>query len=322
MKLNKYLSVVVCVYNEADNVKPLVQQITGALSGLDYELIYVDDGSTDGTLQELKNLHHPALRIIELSKNYGQSSALAAGIEYARGKFIITMDGDLQNDPSNIPSMVQLAEDGDWDLVAGIRVKRKDGMLLRKIPSKIANFFIRTLSGVKMKDYGCTLKVFRRDIAKSLGLYGELHRFIPVMASLEGARITQVPVKHHPRIHGKSKYGIGRTVKVISDLILILFMKRYLQRPMHLFGNLGVALFGLGAVINLYLLILKILGHDIWGKPLLILGVLLVIAGIQFVTIGLVTEIQIRTYYESQEKKPYRIRQIIEEEISVVKDTG
>lgn len=304
------LSVVVTVYNEEQNIRPLVEQITAALEGMRYEIVYVDDGSTDDTLRALRRIEHPALRVVELKKNYGQSLALMAGIDQAAGEYIATMDGDLQNDPSDIPAMLALAESGGWDLVAGNRANRQDGMVLRKIPSKIANFIIRTSTDVHLKDYGCALKVFRSDLAKDLGLYGELHRFIPVLAHLEGARITQVDVKHHPRKFGNSKYGLNRTVKVISDLLLMLFFKKYMQKPMHLFGNLGVLLFVVGLLINLYLLALKIMGQDIWGKPLLLLGILLVIAGIQLVTIGIVIEIQMRTYFESQHKRPYKIRQI------------
>jgi glycosyltransferase involved in cell wall biosynthesis len=315
------LSVVVCVYNEELNVKPLVQQISDALKGYDYEIIYVDDGSTDDTVKNLRALPHPNLKVVEFRKNYGQSLALMAGIDYATGDYIITMDGDLQNDPSDIPMMLWTLEEGDWDLVVGLRKNRQDGMVLRKIPSNIANWIIRTSSGVKMKDYGCALKVFRAEIAKDMGLYGELHRFIPVLASLEGARITQVDVKHHARQFGTSKYGLGRTLKVVSDLLLMLFFKKYMQKPMHLFGNWGVLLFGIGAVINLYLLFLKVgLGQDIWGKPLLILGLMLVVAGIQLITMGIVIEIQMRTYFESQQKRPYKVRRVttgqIEEEVS------
>jgi glycosyltransferase involved in cell wall biosynthesis len=306
------LSVVVCVYNEEPNIQPMVKWITEALEGYDYEIVYVDDGSTDGTLKELRKLKHDRLKVIELRKNYGQSSALAAGIDYAQGEFIVTMDGDLQNDPTDIPMMMQMAEEGDWDVVAGVRANRQDGMLLRKIPSKIANYIIRQTTDVKIRDYGCTLKVFRKEIAKDMGLYGELHRFIPVLAVLEGARITQVDVKHHAREFGTSKYGINRTFKVVSDLLLMLFFKRYMQKPMHLFGNLGLLLFGTGLLINFYLLILKIMGQDIWGKPLLLLGVLLVLGGIQLATTGIVVEILMRTYFESQEKKPYKVRRITE----------
>ncbi len=304
------LSVVVTVFNEEDNVKPLLSQLHAALADLDYELIYVDDGSRDGTLAVLKSQAHPRLRVIEFRKNYGQSLALMAGIDAARGEYIATMDGDLQNDPADIPEMLRMAREADWDMVAGNRANRQDKVLLRKIPSAIANLLIRNLSGVHLKDYGCALKVFRGELAKELGLYGELHRFIPVLASLEGAKITQVDVRHHPRTAGQSKYGISRTFKVVSDLLLMLFFKKYLQKPMHLFGNIGVLLFFLGAIINLYLGILKLTGQDIWGKPLLILGLMLVIGGIQFITIGIVVEIQMRTYFESQQKKPYRIRKI------------
>ncbi len=304
------LSVVVTVFNEKDNIRPLVAQLRTALSDLEYELIYVDDGSTDGTLAELAAVAGPDLKVVELRKNYGQSLALMAGIDLAAGAFIATMDGDLQNDPADIPGMLALAESGRWDLVAGLRANRQDGLWLRKIPSLAANWIIRHATDVHMKDYGCALKVFRGEIARDLGLYGELHRFIPVLAHLEGARITQVDVRHHARRFGTSKYGLGRTVKVVSDLLLMLFFKRYLQRPMHLFGNAGVVLLSLGLLINLYLGILKFLGQDIWGKPLIILGLMLVIGGIQLITVGIVVEIQMRTYFESQQKKPYKVRHV------------
>jgi len=307
----KQISLVICVYNEEDNIQPLVEQITSSLDSVfDYEIIYVDDGSTDTTVQKILSLNHPRITLIEFKKNYGQSSALAAGIDHAEGEYIITMDGDLQNDPSDIPMMVEMAEKEEWDLVAGIRKNRKDGFILRKVPSKIANAMIRKTTNVRIKDYGCTLKAIQKDVAKNLGIYGELHRFIPVLASFDGARITQVDVKHHSRIHGKSKYGISRTLRVVSDLLLMLFLKKYLQRPMHLFGNTGILIFLIGAGISLYLLVLKILGQDIWGKPLMLLGILMVIAGIQLITIGIVAELQMRTYFESQSKKPYQIKRI------------
>lgn len=305
------ISVVVTVYNEEENIRPLVQQITDALHlKFNYEIIYVDDGSTDNTVKELQRLAHPFLRIIEFRKNYGQSLALMAGIDYARGEYIATMDGDLQNDPSDIPAMLKIAEAGDWDMVAGNRKRRQDGMFLRKIPSKIANYIIRKTSGVTLKDYGCALRVFRSELAKDLGLYGELHRFIPVLVHLEGGRVVQIDVKHHARQFGVSKYGLNRTFKVISDLLLMLFFKKYLQKPMHLFGNGGMLLFAIGALINVYLGVLKLMGQDIWGKPLLMLGVMLVLAGIQLITIGIVLEMQMRTYYESQEKRPYKVRHV------------
>ena len=304
------LSLVISVYNEEKNVVPLTEKIAESLKGLDYEVIYVDDGSTDSTVQNILSIKDPHVVLIRFKKNYGQSSALAAGIDYATGDYIITLDGDMQNDPADIPMMIKVAQEGDWDLVAGIRKNRKDGFFIRKIPSKIANHIIRKTTGVKMIDNGCALKVFKRDIAKSISLYGELHRFIAVMAALEGATITQVVVNHFPRIHGQSKYGLSRTFKVISDLILLLFIKRYLQKPMHFFGKWGLLILIPGVIINLYLLVLKILGHDIWGRPLLLLSIILVVAGFQMITSGIIAELVMRTYYESQQKKPYRISNI------------
>jgi glycosyltransferase involved in cell wall biosynthesis len=220
------------------------------------------------------------------------------------------IDGDLQNDPTDIPAMLELLKKGDWDVVAGNRKNRQDGALLRKFPSRIANALIRRWTGVYIRDYGCTLKVFRREIAEDLGIYGELHRFIPVLAKMQGARITQVDVKHHARRFGKSKYGINRTFKVLSDLVLMVFFRRYIQKPMHLFGTMGFVSFGIGVLINLYLLILKIMGHDIWGKPILILGLIFLLGGIQLVTIGILAEISVRTYFESQHKKRYQVRHV------------
>lgn len=304
------LSVVVCVYNEEENIKPQVERIAEALEGYEYEMVFVDDGSKDKTLQELYGITHPRLRVVELKKNYGQSLALMAGIDYAQGEYIATMDGDLQNDPTDLPRMLKIAEEEGFDMVAGNRANRKDGMVLRKIPSQIANYIIRGTTDVHLKDYGCALKVLKADLAKDLGLYGELHRFVPVLAHLEGAKITQVDVKHHARQFGKSKYGLNRTFKVMSDLLLMLFFKKYMQKPMHLFGNVGVFLFISGLLINFYLLIVKLMGYDIWGRPILILGMMLLLGGIQFITIGIVVEIQMRTYFESQQKKPYKVRKV------------
>ncbi len=307
------LSVVVSVYNELENIRPLIDRINGALLGADltdYEIVYVDDGSTDGTVKELKSIDDPRLVFVEFRKNYGQSLALMAGIDIARGDFIATMDGDLQNDPLDIPEMLKLVEGEEWDLVVGERVNRQDGALLRKIPSRIANWIIRNLSGVHLRDYGCALKVFRAEIAKDMGIYGELHRFISVLASLEGARITQIPVRHHARQFGTSKYGLGRTFKVVSDLMLMLFFKKYMQKPMHLFAQAGLLLFSIGALINAYLLVCKLMGQDVWGRPLLILGALLVLAGIQLITVGIIVEVLMRTYYESQNKRPYKVREV------------
>jgi len=296
--------------NEEDNIKPLLDSVRNSLAGIDYEVILVDDGSSDKTKQQVLEHSDDRTVLVELRKNYGQSTAMTAGIDYSRGKYVALLDGDLQNDPSDIPSMLELLKREDWDVVAGNRKNRKDGFILRKIPSRIANALIRRMTGVYIKDYGCTLKVFKREIAEELGLYGELHRFIPVLAKLQGAKITQVDVKHHPRIHGKSKYGINRTFKVMSDLVLMVFMRKYMQKPMHLFGTIGFISFGIGLLINLYLLVLKLMGHDIWGKPMLILGLIFLLGGIQFITIGIIADINVRTYFESQNKKTYNVRRV------------
>jgi glycosyltransferase involved in cell wall biosynthesis len=285
-----------------------------SLENFDYEVILVDDGSSDATRKRIVENADSRTVLVELRKNYGQSTAMTAGIDHATGTYVALLDGDLQNDPSDIPFMLELLKREDWDVVAGNRKNRKDGMVLRKIPSKIANALIRRMTGVYIKDYGCTLKIFRKEIAEDLGLYGELHRFIPVLAKLQGARITQVDVKHHPRKFGKSKYGIGRTFRVLSDLVLMVFFRRYMQKPMHLFGTIGFISLGFGLLINAYLLILKILGHDIWGKPMLILGLIFLLGGIQLITIGILAEIAVRTYYESQNKKTYQVRKVYQKE--------
>ena len=303
------LSVVVPLYNEQDNVLLLTQKIHESLVGYQYEIIYIDDFSTDQTKKVVNDLADNQVHLIALKKNYGQSLALAAGIDYASGTYIITMDGDLQNDPSDIPSMLKEAIDGGYDLVTGIRQKRKDS-LLKKIPSKIANFLVRKVTKLDIKDNGCALKVFHKDVAKDLNLYGEMHRFITLLAFLEGAQIKQVPVKHHARHAGVSKYGLERVFKVIADMMLLLFIRKYIQRPIHLFGIFGVLLIGAGLCINAYLVYLKLLGEDIGTRPLLTLGMMLIFAGIQLFTIGIVMELLIRTYYESQKKRPYRIRKV------------
>ena len=302
------LSVVITVYNEEDNIQPLLQATYAALAGIDYEVILVEDGSTDRTVAEVKKYANTRTKLVIFNRNYGQTTALAAGIDQAIGQYIATMDGDLQNDPTDIPGMLQKAIDEEWDVVAGRRANRKDGFILRKIPSKIANWIIRNSTNVHLKDYGCTLRVYKADIAQNMGLYGELHRFIPVLAKQQGAKMTEVDVKHHPRIHGTSKYGLSRTFKVMADLILMLFFQKYFQRPIHLFGGLGLLAFLLGGMINVYLLVLKIMGEDIWGRPILILGFMLILGGIQLITTGIIAEIIVRTYFESQDKKTYRIK--------------
>ncbi|MGV3707090.1 MAG: glycosyltransferase family 2 protein [Arcticibacter sp.] len=306
----KDLSVVITVLNERENIQPLLEAIRKALGTLNYEVVLVDDGSSDGTQKEIRKYADERITLVELRRNYGQSTAMTAGIEHSTGRYIALLDGDLQNDPSDIPMMLEKLIDEDWDVVAGNRKKRQDGMFLRKVPSKIANTIIRRMTGVYIKDYGCTLKVFKREIAEDLGIYGELHRFIPVLAKLQGANITQVDVKHHARIHGQSKYGLNRTFKVMADLITMVFFRKYIQKPMHLFGTIGFVSFGLGALINFYLLILKLLGNDIGGKPLLILGLILLLGGIQLITIGIIAEISIRNYFEGTNRKTYQVRRI------------
>lgn len=304
------LSIVVPLYNEEENVTLLTEKIHQSLKGYTYQIVYVDDFSTDRTREVVRDLKDPKIHMIELKKNYGQSLALAAGIDYASGEYIITMDGDLQNDPSDIPNMLPYALSGEYDVVTGIRQKRKDS-LVKKIPSKIANFLVRRVTKLDIKDNGCALKVFTKTIAKDLNLYGEMHRFITLLAHLEGAQIKQVPVKHHARNAGVSKYGLERVFKVIADMMLLLFIRKYFQRPIHLFGIFGVLLIILGVFINIYLLIVKLgFNEDIGTRPLLIFGMMFILGGIQLFTIGIVMELLIRTYYESQSKRPYRIKNI------------
>jgi glycosyltransferase involved in cell wall biosynthesis len=303
------LSLVIPLYNEEENVKPLLHNINKALENYHFEIILVDDFSTDKTVNTIKTLNYPKVTLIELRKNYGQSSALAAGIDNAKGEYIVTMDGDLQNDANDIPTMLQKLQSENWDVVVGIRNNRKDSFL-KKLPSKIANFLIRKATKLNIKDHGCALKIFKNNIAKELNLYGEMHRFIGLLAYLNGARVGEINVNHNRRIHGKSKYGLGRTFKVINDILLILFQRNYLQKPLYLLGNLGILFFSIGAVINIYLLVEKILGNDIGDRPLLILGVLLLLVGVQLFTTGIAIDLQMRTYYETQNTRPYKIREI------------
>ena len=306
------ISVVVPLMNEEDNVKYLIEEIEKALKDYDYELILVDDGSTDNTVEEIKKHMNDKTKLVLLNRNYGQTSAMAAGIEVASGDVIVTIDGDLQNDPRDIPMMIEKLNEG-YDVVAGIRAKRQDEPF-RKFLSKIANKIIRKVTKVHISDYGCTLKVFKSDVAKNLGLYGELHRFIPILASMYGAKITEVPVRHHERKYGQSKYGFNRTFKVISDLMYLVFMQRFGQKPMHFFGTVGFLMFSFGALIDFYLFILKLFGENIGNRPLLTLGTMMILGGIQLITTGFLAEIMIRIYYESQGKTPYKIKEIITNE--------
>lgn len=304
------LSIVVPLYNEEDNVVLLTQKIHESLNGYAYQIVYIDDFSTDRTKQVVKQMGDDKVHLIELKKNYGQSLALAAGLDYAGGEYIITMDGDLQNDPSDIPQMLSFAINDEYDVVTGIRQKRKDS-LVKKIPSKIANFLVRRVTKLDIKDNGCALKIFHKNIAKDLNLYGEMHRFITLLAHLEGAQIKQVAVKHHARHAGVSKYGLERVFKVVADMMLLLFIRKYFQRPIHLFGIFGFLMILLGVLINMYLLVVKLgFGEDIGTRPLLMFGMMFILAGIQLFTIGIVMELLIRTYYESQKKRPYRIKKV------------
>ncbi len=301
------LSVVIPVYNEKDSIEPMAEALKEALSDINYEVIFVDDGSSDSTVDNILALKEKNIRLLVFARNFGQTSAMAAGIDAAEGDYIATLDGDLQNDPLDIPMMLEKLKEENLDMVAGCRAKRKDGMFLRKIPSKIANKLIRKVSKVNIRDYGCTLKLFKADLAKQLDLYGELHRFIPILADMHGAKIAEVDVRHHSRRFGESKYGLSRTLKVASDLMLMGFFIRYRQKPMHLFGSMGLISLMLGGLIEFYMLLLKLFGEDIGGRPLFYVGILLIIAGIQLITTGFLAELIMRTYYSAKNKKPYTI---------------
>jgi glycosyltransferase involved in cell wall biosynthesis len=308
------LSVVIPVYNEEENIQLLHAKLKEALVILDneYEILFVDDGSTDRTLSILEEIQAGDKHVIVLSlrRNFGQTAAFAAGFDFARGDVIVTMDGDLQNDPADIPKLLERIK--DHDLVSGWRKKRKDPFFTRRLPSIMANWLISKVTGVKLHDYGCSLKAYRRDVIKNLKLYGEMHRFIPAVASWYGVRIAEVETVHHPRMHGKSKYGISRTLKVVLDLITVKFLQSFSTKPIQFFGPVGVFSGFLGFLISLYLAVDKIFfGRDIGGRPLLLLGALLIIVGIQLIGMGLLGEMLVRVYHESQRKPIYVIKKII-----------
>jgi len=312
------VSVVVPVYNEVESLPLLLEAIASALVGSSYtyEIICVDDGSRDGSAELLKQLalvRHD-LRAVLLRRNYGQTAAMAAGFYYAVGKAVVTLDGDLQNDPADIPLLLAKLAEG-YDLVSGWRKKRQDAAVTRLLPSKIANWLIGRVTGVKLHDYGCSLKAYRTELVQDMHLYGELHRFLPALAFIEGARITEMPVRHHPRRFGKSKYGLWRTFRVLMDLLTIWFMKTFLTRPMHVFGLFGLGSIALGMVIGLYLTFLKLMGASIGDRPLLILAVLLLVTGVQLFVFGLLAELLMRTYHESQGRPIYRVREVIGQNI-------
>jgi len=310
------LSVVVPMYNEEDSVTPLVTQVHEALADYrhPWELVLVNDGSSDNTEQQMRlatELWGSHVRVIDLQRNFGQTAAMQAGIDAARGEVIVTMDGDLQNDPVDIPRLVKRLLEEDLDLVAGWRKDRKDN-LIRKIPSRIANRLIGRITEVELHDYGCSLKVFRANIIKNVRLYGEMHRFIPawMAASTSPRRIKEEVVRHHARQYGQSKYGIGRTFRVVLDLLVVYFFMRFRSRPGHFFGRIGLIFGGLGALGLAYLAFIKVfLGHDIGTRPLLLISVLLILMAVQFLTTGVLSEMMARTYYESSQTRSYVVRE-------------
>lgn len=308
------LSIVIPLYNEEENVRELYGRLKPAMEliGQEYEIIFIDDGSTDNTLSLLQEIQagDDTVIVLSLRRNFGQTAAFAAGFDYSRGDIIVTMDGDLQNDPRDIPKLLELMKDND--LVSGWRKRRKDPFLSRRLPSIIANSLISRVTGVNLHDYGCSLKAYRRDVIKNLKLYGEMHRFIPAVASWYGVRIAEVETTHYPRLRGKSKYGISRTMKVVLDLITVKFLQSFSTKPLQFFGPIGLFSGALGFFISLYLSIDKIFsGRAIGGRPLLLLGALLIIVGIQFIGMGLLGEMMVRVYHETQKKPIYVIKKVI-----------
>ena len=311
----KLVSIIIPVFNEVDAIEKLVANIQNLRKlglNFEYEIIIVDDGSTDGTgtiLKEIK-LTNQNLHVVSLARNYGQSTALQAGFDHSTGDVLITMDGDLQNDPADIPKIIDVLKNNhEIDLVAGWRKDRQDSILNRKLPSMFANYLISYTTGIKLRDYGCSLKGYRRELVSKFRLYGEMHRFIPAIAAEVGAKIIEIPVKHHPRITGKSKYGIDRTLRVILDLIWIQFSRRYMHRPIHAFGGIGLTMLSAGLLIFLWLFFEKILfGNEIGTRPLLTLGLLLTLLGTQLLAVGLLGELLIRIYHEPSGRKQYQIK--------------
>ena len=311
------LSIVIPLFNEEENVKPLYAQLKEALEPLEqsYEIIIVDDGSTDRSFELLRGLQaqDKRLKVIRFRRNFGQTAAFAAGFEYAQGQVVVTMDADLQNDPADIPRLLEKLEEGH-DVVSGWRVERwKSAWLTRRLPSVVANRLISETTGVHLHDYGCSLKAYRSEVVKNINLYGELHRFIPAMASWMGVSVAEIPVHYRSRQFGSSKYGLSRTIKVILDLLTVRFLLSYSTRPIHIFGSLGLAMSGLGSILGLYLSVVKLaLGQDIGSRPLLLLAILLMVLGVQMITMGLLGELVVRTYHESQGKRIYVVREMLE----------
>ncbi len=307
------LSIVVPIYNEEENVRALHESIVDALSGsgLDYELILVDDGSTDGSYPLLKEIAGTdgRVKVIRFRRNFGQTAAMAAGFDAARGKVVVPMDGDLQNDPADIPKLLDKIHEG-YDVVSGWRRERRDAFINRKLPSVIANFLISRMTGVKLHDYGCTLKAYRREVLEGVNLYGEMHRFVPALASQVGAKVTELSVTHHQRLHGRSKYGISRTMRVILDLITVKFLLSYSTKPIQLFGKWGVYTLFAAFLSGGATLYMKIFEHTNMNRnPLLILTAFLLFTGVQFIVLGLLGELNARTYHEAQGKPIYVVKE-------------
>ena len=311
MNSNVALSIVVPIYNEEESLPFLVNQLLEVLQPMQetFELVLVNDGSSDNSAEVIRKLSFeiPELVGVLLRKNYGQTAAMAAGFDISSGDIVVTLDGDLQNDPADIPLLVNKIRDG-FDLVSGWRYRRQDAAISRKLPSKIANRLIGKVTGVRLNDYGCSLKAYRKEVLTDMRLYGELHRFLPVLANIEGARITEVKVNHRARQFGSSKYGIDRTFRVLMDLLTVWFMNRFLTRPMYVFGFGGILAIIGSFITSFYLLTIKLLGEDIGNRPLLIFALLLAVTGVQLFGFGLLGELQIRTYHESQNRPIYRIR--------------
>ncbi|MCB0325125.1 MAG: glycosyltransferase family 2 protein [Bdellovibrionales bacterium] len=310
------ISAIVPLYNEEDNVAQLYAELVAVAdsSGLAFEFVFVDDGSADRTAERLAEAANgdPRVRLVLLRRNFGQTAAMAAGIDHARGDIVVTLDGDLQNDPAEIPKMVEKLDEG-YDLVAGWRKNRQDRMLSRKLPSMIANRLISKTTNVQLHDYGCTLKVMRADVARNIQLYGEMHRFIPALAAQMGVRIAEMPVNHRARVHGTSKYGISRTFRVLLDLLTVRFFLGFSTRPLHMFGALGMITGGIGGIALFALTVEKFfLGMAIGDRPLLFVSIMLVLIGSQFICFGLLAEMLVRTYHESQNKKIYAVREVLE----------
>lgn len=310
------LSIVIPLFNEEGNIEPLYREIKEALEGLgvEYEILTIDDGSSDDSFTLLKRLHEEdsRVRVIRFRRNFGQTAAFAAGFDAARGEMVVTLDADLQNDPADIPGLLAKLEEG-YDVVSGWRIERKDPLLTRRLPSMAANWLISEITGVRLHDYGCSLKAYRREVVKNIRLYGELHRFIPALASWMGVQVTEIPVNHRSRGSGRTKYGLSRTIRVLLDLLTVRFLLSYSTRPIQIFGLLGFLSFLIGGALLAYLGFVRVvLQQPIADRPLVLLAILLTMVGVQLVTMGLLGELVVRTYHESQEKPIYAVREVLD----------